>query len=172
MDGNGSISWSEFKQIYGLMVDSDKMATLPMDIQRAIRKIQYSSLPNPDKYLAMFKGLPFTYRRSILAEVDVKKENAFDYIVCRNPNLEVRNGSGKTIIITSANDIKIIIIIGATVIIIITNITITTATVCISVCIYVYICITILIILLLHLIRRVKKLILILKFNFKCKLLV
>lgn len=88
MNEDGTISWSEFKQIYDLMIDPDKMSSLPMNIQRAIRKIQYASLPNPQKYLAMFKGLPFTYRRSILAEVDLRKENSFDYVVCRNPNFE------------------------------------------------------------------------------------
>ena len=88
MDNSNTVSWIEFKQLYELMNEPEKMTSLPMSIQRAIRKIQYASLPNPEKYLAMFKGLPFTYRRSILADIDVKKENTFDYIVCRNPNLE------------------------------------------------------------------------------------
>jgi hypothetical protein len=39
----------------------------------------------------MFNGLPFTYRRSVLADVDKVKKFALSNIVCVDPNLLVCN---------------------------------------------------------------------------------
>ena len=51
VDQDGVIIWSEFRQIYDIMHNIELFNTLPIDIQRAIRKIQYSSLPDPSRYL-------------------------------------------------------------------------------------------------------------------------
>jgi hypothetical protein len=52
-------------------------------------QIQYAGLPSPEKFLGMFRGVPVTHRRSILADVAGRFENSLERVVCRNPNIEV-----------------------------------------------------------------------------------
>ena len=38
----------------------------------------------------MFRGLPLTYRKSVLADVARRPEHTLEAVVCKNPNMEVR----------------------------------------------------------------------------------
>lgn len=63
-------------------------------------------MPDPEKYLAMFVGLPFTYRRSVLADVSNLPDHSLESIVCRDPNLEVckmKSGHMKLWLISKVN---------------------------------------------------------------------
>ena len=52
-------------------------------------QIQYSHMPDPYTYLNLFIGLPFNYRKSVLAEVSLLKDHKLEYLLCKNPAVEV-----------------------------------------------------------------------------------
>ena len=66
--------------------DRIKAAAVPQEIRNAYIKLQYGrGLPDPNKYLAMFVGLPSNYRKSILADVSKQEDHVLENVVCRNP---------------------------------------------------------------------------------------
>ena len=46
-------------------------------------------MPDPYTFLNLFVGLPFNYRKSVLAEFSVLQEHRLEQIICKNPALEV-----------------------------------------------------------------------------------
>ena len=57
-------------------------------------QIQYSYMPDPYTYLNLFVGLPFNYRKSVLAEFSVLQEHRLEELICKNPALEVHDFFG------------------------------------------------------------------------------
>ena len=88
IDNDGCISWNEFKRIYKAINDEDAFASLPALVCTALRKIQYSNLPNPFEYINIFVGLPFNYRRSVLADLSILPIHRLDNLICCNPAVE------------------------------------------------------------------------------------
>jgi Ca2+-binding EF-hand superfamily protein len=70
VDEDGCISWEEFRRVYDIIKDNEEMMSLAEPLRSALRKLQYSALPNPVAYLNLFHGLPFNYRLSVLSEVE------------------------------------------------------------------------------------------------------
>ena len=50
--------------------------SLAHNLRSAMRKIQYSHLPDPRKYLSMHHGLPKCYRKSTLSEIAAEPGNS------------------------------------------------------------------------------------------------
>eukprot|EP00605_Chrysophyceae_sp_TOSAG23-4_P002649 GSChrysophyteH1.ASY1.ANO1.2925.1 assembled CDS len=69
VDGDGCIAWEEFSRLLAVLDDQKYLNTLPRTLHTAMRKIQYSHLPDPRKYITMHQGLPKCYRKSTLHEV-------------------------------------------------------------------------------------------------------
>jgi hypothetical protein len=69
VDGDGCIAWEEFEMILESLHDENYMLSLDKKLRSALRKVQYSHLPNPRKYLLMYQNLPKCYRRSKLNEI-------------------------------------------------------------------------------------------------------
>ena len=88
IDNDGCISWNEFKRIYKAISDEEAFNNLPALICSALRKIQYSNLPNPFQYINLFVGLPFNYRRSVLADLSILPIHRLDNLICCNPSTE------------------------------------------------------------------------------------
>ena len=69
-DASGTVTWSEFSHLCDLFNDDRTVNSFNKTLRSAIRKIQYSTLPDPRKYITMFSGLPDSYRKSVLAGLD------------------------------------------------------------------------------------------------------
>jgi len=82
IDRNGSIDWFEFQKLYDLLHEPDALQELPSLTRLAIKKLQYASLPDPEKYLTMFAGLPANYRLSVLATTAQSPHANLAKIVC------------------------------------------------------------------------------------------
>lgn len=93
-DADGIVSFAEFVQLYSLLQaeqgGSSEVNELPIELRGALRKIQYSSMPQPERFLTMFQGLPASFRKSVLADVGSSHpENQLGSIVCDENNLRV-----------------------------------------------------------------------------------
>lgn len=53
-------------------------------------QIQYSNLPDPFTFINIFSGLPFNYRKSVLADISLLPAHRLEQLVCCNPASEVR----------------------------------------------------------------------------------
>jgi Ca2+-binding EF-hand superfamily protein len=80
-DSSGDIQWEEFQVLANVFKDNDKIDNLNRTLRRALRKIQYATLPNPRKYLTMFFGLPQSYTKSVLAKVNLMDRNRIENII-------------------------------------------------------------------------------------------
>jgi len=49
--------------------------------------VQYCSLPDPEKYLYMFSGLPANYRLSVLSEISRQRKHALETLVCASDGI-------------------------------------------------------------------------------------
>ncbi|RYH09009.1 hypothetical protein EON65_40435, partial [archaeon] len=74
LDEDGDISWDEFKRVFTYLTDDEYMSSLPYNTRSALRKLQYTGLPDPEEFLTTFVGLPFNYRISVLGDLE-KSEN-------------------------------------------------------------------------------------------------
>jgi Ca2+-binding EF-hand superfamily protein len=93
VDHNGAVDWQEFARMYSLTTDEQAMAALDIDLRKVMRKIQYSNLPDPYKYINMFIGLPVTYRASTLAEVSSQESfRSLDKAVCTTQFSDAERG--------------------------------------------------------------------------------
>lgn len=82
-DNSRSVDWEEFRMAFRLLDDDEALEELPPLARSAIRKLQFASLPNPEKYLTMFVGMPSVARLSILAhEVATQPEHSLEYLLC------------------------------------------------------------------------------------------
>ena len=106
VDRDGVVSFAEFSLLYSLLLNekstgsSKEINALPTEVRSGLRKIQYSSMPQPETLLTMFAGLPSSFRQSVLAE-QVSKNAAcqLDDIVRQGGMLHVgaefsRSGGG------------------------------------------------------------------------------
>jgi Ca2+-binding EF-hand superfamily protein len=115
VDKSGALDIMEFAAIFDLIMDAETLMALPYNLQRAIRKVsessllscifslfflincqfsstqlQYTALPNPEKLLYMFAGLPSNYRTSTLAELSRSQLNhGLGTVVCPKKLIEV-----------------------------------------------------------------------------------
>lgn len=105
VDEDGDISWTEFKRVFEVVNDLTAMNKLELTVRTALRKIQYSGLPNPYEYLTMYVGLPSNYRLSILSELEkTSPQNGMKEIICKqykpsqlaNYNPKANDNSGAT----------------------------------------------------------------------------
>jgi Ca2+-binding EF-hand superfamily protein len=87
VDNDNAVSFAEFSLLFTLVQNEDAIGSsaeinaLPHDVRSALRKVQYSSMPNPEKFLTMFSGLPSSFRQSVLAEQDKKASSHVEDIV-------------------------------------------------------------------------------------------
>jgi len=94
VDGDGSISWPEFARAFEIVYDDRLMNQLPIELRTALRKLQYSGLPDPEEYLTMFIGLPFNYRMSVLSDLEKNFEDrSLQQIVCETDITNYHNGN-------------------------------------------------------------------------------
>ena len=70
IDKDGSVSYEEFQNVYSIMDHPKELQKLDPVIKNALLKLQYSSLPDHEKYLYMFQGMPSNYRLSVLADLE------------------------------------------------------------------------------------------------------
>ena len=56
-------------------------------------QLQYSVLPDPEKHLSMFAGLPANYRLSVLADIEKDPSHSLGRIVCPSKYLDAVSGS-------------------------------------------------------------------------------
>lgn len=68
------------------MINHDDFDDLPSESRCGLRKIQYSSLPNPNRLLGMFAGLPCNFRKSVLASLDANPEHSLESLVIHSPD--------------------------------------------------------------------------------------
>ena len=61
--------------------DGRRLRELDAEVRNTIIKIQFSSLPDPEKYLYMFHGMPSNYRCSVLADVEKDEKKKMSVIV-------------------------------------------------------------------------------------------
>jgi len=87
-NGNGVIEWVEFAELHALTRDDDAMLRLSVPLRYALRKLQYSVLPDPEKHLSMFAGLPANYRLSVLADIEKDPSHSLGRIVCPSKYLD------------------------------------------------------------------------------------
>jgi Ca2+-binding EF-hand superfamily protein len=73
-DKDGTLSWEEFKHLFNLM-HSDTVNTLERPLRAAIRKVQYSSIPDPMRMLCAFVDVPANYRMSVLSAYNKRINN-------------------------------------------------------------------------------------------------
>ena len=59
-----------------------------MDSPLRSLQLQYSFLPDPEKHLSMFAGLPSNYRLSVLAGVEKDPERFLGRAVCPSRSLQ------------------------------------------------------------------------------------
>ena len=89
VDDDGSISFEEFVRAFEVIGNDDIMDRMPVALRAAMRKLQYSALPDPEKHLTMFIGLPFNYRLSVLSELEtLSPRHSLDYLVCNKTRME------------------------------------------------------------------------------------
>ena len=83
VDGDGCLSLLEFMRVFDILevINHDDFDDLPHDSRSGLRKIQFSSLPNPNRLLCMFAGLPSNYRKSVLAGVAAQSEHALESLI-------------------------------------------------------------------------------------------
>jgi calmodulin len=109
---NGIVEWAEFAEMYQILRDEPAMLELDLPTRSALRKVQrsllhslasfplsllwlplsslicslsqlqYSALPDPEKYLSIFAGLPSNYRLSVLADLENHSKHKLGSIVC------------------------------------------------------------------------------------------
>ena len=76
-DQSNEITWTEFENLCVLFSDDRTVNGLHKTLRSAIRKMQFSSLPNPKTFIAMFAGLPVNYRKSVLGKVAKNGEHCY-----------------------------------------------------------------------------------------------
>jgi Ca2+-binding EF-hand superfamily protein len=93
VDGDGDISWDEFARLCEVVNNDEEMAALSYNLRSALRKIQYSALPDPEELLTMFIGLPNNFRVSALSDIEHentrnrKNPHSLQHVVCHNPEV-------------------------------------------------------------------------------------
>lgn len=73
-DKTNFVSWEMFSSIHEVMKVERPNKSIDVGAYTAIRKVQYSTLPDPFSHLNMFVGLPYNYRLSVLADVATHQE--------------------------------------------------------------------------------------------------
>jgi len=74
-NGDGVVDFQEFKELYHSLDDKKIAQTLEPAVRDVLLKLRYHSLPDPEKYLYMFQGMPTNFRLSTLADIEEHTEN-------------------------------------------------------------------------------------------------
>jgi Ca2+-binding EF-hand superfamily protein len=80
-DESGTVTKTEFGHLCALFNDDRTVNSLTRVLRSAIRKIQFSTLPDPRKYITMFSGLPVNYRKSVLGAVEADESTRIENIM-------------------------------------------------------------------------------------------
>lgn len=86
-DNSDSVDWAELDTVFDLLDDVGSLNDLPEPVCYAIHKLQFVSLPKPDKFLTMFNGMPSVTRVSVLAQdIAPLPEHSLEEVLCGNKN--------------------------------------------------------------------------------------
>lgn len=95
-NGDGSISWEEFAQMFQLLDAQDSPAHTLLrpefreGLQVALLKLSMGAQPNPEEYLTAFMGMPSNFRKSILSHFDGHRDYQLSTLIA--PVLDSRGG--------------------------------------------------------------------------------
>jgi hypothetical protein len=84
VDLDGTVNYEEFEHIYHSLDDKKSVQSLEPVIRDILLKLRYSSLPDPEKYLYMFQGMPTNFRLSALTSVEEKFESSLSQVSLTN----------------------------------------------------------------------------------------